>query len=137
MSPAATLESVTSGARTIPLSVSTAIAIEAQALQEEFGPHIGASPVALLSVIGRNMVGRLKVAHPGVLPKFLDVEKQKKAGLGKHPKATLLTHRHIVKGSSSRLPFATANEYLCMQVVASVLPTAKTELSEDGNVLAG
>ena len=34
-----------------------------QVLQEEFGPHIGASPVALLSVIGRNMVGRLKVAH--------------------------------------------------------------------------
>ncbi len=36
-----------------------------QVLQEEFGPHIGASPVALLSVIGRNMVGRLKVAPPG------------------------------------------------------------------------
>src|ERR1035437_8771389 len=145
-----------------------------QVLQEEFGPHIGASPVALLSVIGRNMVGRLKVAPPGavlnepakpvevaellkgdnseeafsqlvreharsgvsgVLPKFLAVEKQKKAGLGKHPKATLLTHRHIVKGSSSRLPFATANEHLCMQVVAKMLPTAKTELSEDGNVL--
>jgi hypothetical protein len=62
-------------------------------------------------------------------------KKQKKRGLGKHPKATLLTHRHIVKGSSSRLPFATANEHLCMQVVAKVLPTAKTELSEDGNVL--
>ncbi|MBV9183675.1 MAG: HipA N-terminal domain-containing protein [Acidobacteria bacterium] len=36
-----------------------------QVLQEEFGPHIGASPVALLSVIGRNMGGRLKVAPPG------------------------------------------------------------------------
>ena len=36
-----------------------------QVLQEEFGPHIGASPVALLSVIGRNMVGRLQVAPPG------------------------------------------------------------------------
>ena len=145
-----------------------------QVLQEEFGPHIGASPVALLSVIGRNMVGRLKVAPPGavlnepakpvevaellkgdnseeafsqlvreharsgvsgVLPKFLDSEKQKGTGLGRHPKATLLTHRHIVKGSSSRIPFATANEHVCMQVVANVLPTAKTELSEDGNVL--
>lgn len=145
-----------------------------QVLQEEFGPHIGASPVALLSVIGRNMVGRLKIAPPGavlnepaksvevrellkgdnseeafsqlvrehatsgvsgVLPKFLDVQKQKTAGLGRHPKATLLTHRHIVKGSSSRLPFATANEYLCMQVTAKLLPTAKTELSEDGNIL--
>lgn len=29
-----------------------------QVLQERFGPHIGASPIALLSVIGRNMVGR-------------------------------------------------------------------------------
>jgi serine/threonine-protein kinase HipA len=145
-----------------------------QVLQEEFGPHIGASPVALLSVIGRNMVGRLKVAPPGavldepakpievvellkgdnseeafsqlvreharsgvsgVLPKFLDAEEQKQRGFGTHKKATLLTHQYIVKGSSSRLPFATANEHLCMQVVAKVLPTAKTELSEDGNVL--
>jgi serine/threonine-protein kinase HipA len=71
----------------------------------------------------------------GVLPKFLDVVKQKGTGLGRHPKATLLTDRHIVKGSSSRLPFATANEHLCMKVVARVMPTAKTELSEDGNVL--
>lgn len=145
-----------------------------QVLQEEFGPHIGASPVALLSVIGRNMVGRLKVAPAGavldqpakpfevaellkgdnseeafaqlvreyarsgvsgILPKFLDVEKGTNAGLGRHLKATMLTHRHIVKGSSSRLPFATVNEHLCMQVAAKVLPTAKTELSEDGNVL--
>jgi serine/threonine-protein kinase HipA len=145
-----------------------------QVLQEEFGPHIGASPVALLSVIGRNMVGRLKVAPPGaaldqpakpvevaellkgdnseeafsrivrehatsgvsgILPKFLNTEKQEHTGLGRHPKATLLTHRHIVKGSSSRLPFATTNEHLCMQVAARLLPTAKTELSEDGNVL--
>jgi serine/threonine-protein kinase HipA len=145
-----------------------------QVLQEEFGPHIGASPVALLSVIGRNMVGRLKVAPPGaaldepakpievaellkgdnseeafsqlvrehaksgvsgVLPKFLDTEMQKKAGLGQHKRATFLTHQHIVKGSSARLPFATANEHLCMQVAARVVESAKTELSQDGNVL--
>ena len=145
-----------------------------QVLQEEFGPHIGASPVALLSVIGRNMVGRLKVAPPGaaldepakpievaellkgdnseeafsqlvrehaksgvsgVLPKFLDAEAQKQGGLGPHKKATLLTHQHIIKGSSARLPFATANEHLCMQVAARVVESAKTELSEDGNVL--
>jgi len=36
-----------------------------QLLQEQFGPHIVASPMALLSVIGRNMVGRLQVAAPG------------------------------------------------------------------------
>src|SRR5574337_108494 len=36
-----------------------------QILQEQFGPHIGASPMALLAVIGRNMIGRLQVAPPG------------------------------------------------------------------------
>jgi serine/threonine-protein kinase HipA len=147
-----------------------------QILQEEFGPHIGASPVALLSVIGRNMVGRLKVAPSGaaleepakpievaellkgdnseeafshlvrehamsgvsgVLPKFLDTEEQQhqQEGFGPNKKATLFTHQHIIKGSSLRLPFATANEHLCMQVVAKVTECAKTELSQDGNVM--
>lgn len=145
-----------------------------QVLQEEFGPHIGGSPVNLLSVVGRNMVGRIQVAPPGaaldepakpievaellmgdnseeafsqlvrehaksgvsgVLPKFLDTEERKQSGLGKHNKATLLTHDHIVKGSSAKLPFATANEHLCMQVAARVVESAKTELSQDGNVL--
>ena len=27
-----------------------------------------------------------------------------------------MTRRHIIKGSSGRLPFAALNEYLCMQV---------------------
>lgn len=148
-----------------------------QVLQEEFGPLIGANPVALLSVIGRNMVGRMKVAPPGavleepakpvevaellkgdnseeafshlvrehaksgvsgVLPKFLDTEEQKhpkRDRLGIHQKATLFTHQHIIKGSSARLPFATANEHLCMQVAVKVTETAKTELSQDGKVL--
>ena len=38
-----------------------------QVLQEEFGPHIGSSPVVLLSVIGRDMLGRLKVAPQGAV----------------------------------------------------------------------
>lgn len=146
-----------------------------QVLQEELGPHIGASPVALLSVIGRNMVGRLQIAPTGaaldepakpidvaellkgdnseeafaqlvrehaksgvsgVLPKFLDSEKDvARQAFGSHKKATLLTHRHIVKGSSSKLPFATLNEYLCMQVVSKVITSARTELSQDGRLL--
>lgn len=152
-----------------------------QVLQEQFGPHIGASPMALLSVIGRNMVGRIQVAAAGaeleepakpievaellqgdnseeafadlvrqhatsgvsgVLPKFLDVEEEAApdtAGSGKqlgpHQKATLLTRRHIIKGSSGRLPFAALNEYLCMQVIGKVLPSAKVEVSRDGNAL--
>ena len=152
-----------------------------QVLQEQFGPHIGASPLALLSVVGRNMVGRIQVAAPGaqldepakpvevadllqgdnseeafaelvrqhatsgvsgVLPKFLDAQEETKQEptatgrrLGPHQKATLLTRRHIIKGSSGRLPFAALNEYLCMQVLAKVLPSAKTEVSVDGNAL--
>jgi serine/threonine-protein kinase HipA len=150
-----------------------------QVLQEEFGPHVGASPTALLSVVGRNMVGRLQIVPEGasldepttpvdvaellkgdnseeafaqlvrehaksgvsgVLPKFLDTEKKHLGAhwgeFGQHQKATLLTHNHIIKGSSDKLPFATLNEYLCMQVVSKIVPSAKTELSQDGRLLA-
>jgi serine/threonine-protein kinase HipA len=152
-----------------------------QVLQEQFGPHVGASPLALLSVVGRNMVGRIQVAAhgaqlkepakpvevadllegdnseeafaelvrqhatsgvSGVLPKFLDAQEETEQEptasgrrLGRHQKATLLTRRHIIKGSSGRLPFAALNEYLCMQVLGKVLPSAKTEVSRDGNAL--
>jgi len=147
-----------------------------QVLQERFGPHIGASPTALLSVIGRNMVGRIQVAAPGALldepakplevaallqgdnseeafaelvrqyatsgvsgivPKFIDAQIALEAlvPLGEHKKASLLTHRHIVKGSSSLLPFVALNEHLCMQVALRVAPSAKTEVSRDGKAL--
>jgi len=147
-----------------------------QILQEQFGPHIGADPIALLSVIGRNMVGRVQVAAPGavldepatpvevaellrgdnseeafaelvrqhaasgvsgILPKFMDTEARTSAAeqFQPHQKLSLLTRKHIIKGSSSRLPFAALNEHLCMQVVAKVLPSARTEVSEDGNAL--
>ena len=144
-----------------------------QVLQEQFGPHVGASPAALLSVIGRNMIGRVQVAPPGaeleeparpidvakllqgdnseeafadlvrqhatsgvsgVVPKFLD-EEVGNGGIGLHKKATLLSHRHIIKGSSRHLPFVSLNEHLCMQVVAQVMPAAKTEVSRDGQAL--
>ena len=36
-----------------------------QVLQEQLGPQVTGSPMALLSVIGRNMVGRIQVAAPG------------------------------------------------------------------------
>ena len=148
-----------------------------QVLQEQFGPHIGASPIALLSVIGRNMVGRLQVAAPGaaldepakpievaallkgdnseaafaalvrehatsgvsgVAPKFLDAQiksSEDGAPLALHKKASLITRRHIIKGSSAQLPFVALNEHLCMQVASRVLSTAKTEVSDDGQAL--
>ena len=150
-----------------------------QVLQEQFGPHIGASPIALLSVIGRNMVGRLQVAAPGaslarpaqpievaallkgdnseqafaelvrqhatsgvsgVVPKFLDEAmaaktEESKSPLAPHRKTSLITRRHIIKGSSRQLPFVAQNEHLCMQVAQRVLPTARTEISDDGLAL--
>ncbi|MGH8281043.1 MAG: type II toxin-antitoxin system HipA family toxin [Gammaproteobacteria bacterium] len=144
-----------------------------QVLQEQFGPHIGASPIALLSVVGRNMVGRVQVAGPGaaldepakpievveilrgdnseeafaelvrqhaasgvsgIVPKFLDAQREYTT-LGPHQKASLLTRRHIIKGSSRQLPFVALNEHLCMQVATKLLPTAKTEISVDGQAL--
>lgn len=145
-----------------------------QVLQEQFGPHIGASPIALLSVIGRNMVGRLQVAAPGadlsapakpvevaallkgdnseaafaalvrehatsgvsgVVPKFLGAQSEGGSPLTLHQKASLVTRRHIIKGSSAQLPFVALNEHLCMQVASRVMPTAKTEVSDDGQAL--
>jgi serine/threonine-protein kinase HipA len=145
-----------------------------QVLQEQFGPHIGASPMALLSVIGRNMVGRLQVAArgaelsepakpievaallkgdnseaafaalvrehatsgvSGVVPKFLDAQTDASCAFALHQKASLVTRRHIIKGSSAQLPFVALNEHLCMQVTRRVMPTAKTEVSDDGQAL--
>ncbi|WP_028311629.1 type II toxin-antitoxin system HipA family toxin [Derxia gummosa] len=148
-----------------------------QVLQEQFGPHIGASPLALLTVIGRNMVGRVRVAPPGatldqpaspvevadllrgdnseaafaelvrrhatsgvsgVVPKFLDEAEEAAPAaplIGGHRKASVITRRHIIKGSSRQLPFVALNEHLCMQVAAKVVPTARTEVSDDGQAL--
>ncbi|TLZ34192.1 MAG: type II toxin-antitoxin system HipA family toxin, partial [Gammaproteobacteria bacterium] len=142
-------------------------------LQEQIGPQITASPMALLSVIGRNMVGRIQVAAAGakldeptppievaellqgdnseeafaelvrqhatsgvsgVVPKFLDAQSER-TELVVHNKGTLLTRRHIIKGSTGRLPYIALNEHLCMQVAARVLPTARTELSRDAKAL--
>lgn len=144
-----------------------------QVLQEQFGPHVGASPMALLSVIGRDMIGRVQVAPPGaaleepakpvdvagllqgdnseeafaelvrqhatsgvsgVVPKFLDSGAET-IGPAHHKKTTLLTHRHIIKGSSRLLPFVSLNEHLCMEVTRRVMPAAVTEVSRDGQAL--
>jgi serine/threonine-protein kinase HipA len=139
-------------------------------LQEQLGPHVGASPMSMLAVVGRNVIGRVKVAPPGadptqppvpfelsdilrgdnseeafvglvrrfavsgvsgIVPKFLSPNT-----LGDHAKATLATDRHIIKGTTSRLPGAAINEHLCMEVARTAgVPTAATEVSEDGRAL--
>jgi serine/threonine-protein kinase HipA len=145
-----------------------------QVLQERFGPHVGASPTALLSIVGRNMVGRLQVAAPGadlhepakpievaallkgdnseaafaalvrehatsgvsgVVPKFLDAQVDTTSPLALQRKARIVTRSHIVKGSSAQWPFIALNEHLCMQVARRVMPTAMTEVSDDGQAL--
>lgn len=146
-----------------------------QVLQEQLGPQITGSPIALLAVIGRNMVGRIQVAAPGanlsepprlievgellqgdnseeafaelvrqhassgvsgVIPKFLDAQDETTPSESPvHKKTTLVTHRHIIKGSTGRLPYVTLNEHLCMQVARRVLPAARTDLSSDGRAL--
>lgn len=141
-------------------------------LEEQFGPHIGASPLALLSVVGRNMIGRVQVAAvgadlqepisplsvqdllkgdnsaeafsnlvrkyatsgvSGVIPKFLDAQRAPR--FSHYNKATLFTRKHIVKGSSKNLPYVALTEYLAMQVASKVVPTAVSEISEDGQAL--
>jgi serine/threonine-protein kinase HipA len=139
-------------------------------LQEQIGPHVGASPLNLLSVVGRNAIGRIKVAAPGadptqaplpfdvasllrgdnseeafvdlvrryaasgvsgVVPKFLSPDP-----LRDHGKGTLATDRYIIKGTTSRLPGVALNEHLCMEVSrAAGVPTAATEVSDDGQAL--
>ncbi len=143
-----------------------------QILQEELGPHISGNPLALLAVVGRNMIGRIKVAHSdaeinasphafevvellqgdnseemfielvkrhaksgvsGVIPKFLDA--QESDNFTNYKKGTIITHKHIIKGSSNRLPFIALNEHLCMHVAKKVIETAHTEVSQDGKAL--
>ena len=72
-----------------------------------------------------------------MVPKFLDENEEGRhiGTLALHKKASLTTHRHIIKGSSKQLPFVALNEHLCMQVAARVLPTARTTVSDDGQVL--
>lgn len=78
-----------------------------QVLQEQFGPVMGGSPMALLSVIGRNMIGRVQVAPPGARleepARPVDV-----AGLlqGDNSEEAFaeLVHRHATSGVSGVVP---------------------------------
>ncbi len=139
-------------------------------LQQQLGPHVGASPLSLLAVVGRNSIGRVKVAPEGadptqspvafdvadilrgdnaeaafvdlvrryavsgvsgVVPKFLTPRAQVPFG-----KSTLHMERFIIKGTPQRFPGVTVNEHLCMEVSRRAgFPTAKTELSDDGQAL--
>src|SRR5690348_8777096 len=78
-----------------------------QILQEEFGPYIGGSPAALLSVVGRNMIGRLQVAPPGAdltePAKPVDVADLLQ-GDNSEEAFTQLVREHVKSGVSGVLP---------------------------------
>src|SRR5580692_5102811 len=78
-----------------------------QILQEQFGPHIGADPIALLSVIGRNMIGRLQVAAAGATldepAKPIEVAELLKGDNSEQAFAELV-RRHATSGVSGVLP---------------------------------
>ena len=76
-------------------------------LQEQLGPHVGASPLNLLAVVGRNTIGRVKVAAPGADPtrppvsfelaKLLHGDNSEEAFVD-------LVRRHAVSGVSGIVP---------------------------------
>lgn len=78
-----------------------------QVLQEQFGPHIGASPLMLLSVIGRNMIGRIQVAAQGANlsepPKSVDVAELLKGDNSEEAFAELV-RQHATSGVSGVVP---------------------------------
>lgn len=78
-----------------------------QVLQEQFGPIIGASPMALLSVIGRNMIGRIQVAPAGARldepPKPVDVAALLQGDNSEEAFAELV-RQHAASGVSGVVP---------------------------------
>jgi len=76
-------------------------------LQEELGPHVGASPLNLLSVVGRNVIGRVKVAPPGANPAHPPVPfevAQILRGDNSEEAFVELVRRHAVSGVSGVVP---------------------------------
>ncbi len=76
-------------------------------LQEQFGPHIGASPLSLLSVVGRNSIGRVKVAPEGADPAAPPLAFELRDFLrGDNSEAAFvdLVHRYAASGVSGVVP---------------------------------
>lgn len=76
-------------------------------LQEELGPHVGASPLNLLSVVGRNVIGRVKVAPAGVDPTQPPVSFELAEilrGDNSEQAFVRLVRKHAVSGVSGMVP---------------------------------
>ena len=76
-------------------------------LQERFGPYIGTDPTALLSVVGRRMVGRIQVAAPGAdlttPPQAFEVAEVLEGDNSEEAFAELV-HQHATSGVSGVIP---------------------------------
>lgn len=76
-------------------------------LQEQLGPHVGASPLNLLSVVGRNVIGRVKVAPEGADPSAPPVAFELKdilRGDNSEEAFVALVRRFAVSGVSGVVP---------------------------------
>ncbi len=82
-------------------------------LQEQLGPHVGASPLNLLSVVGRNAIGRIKLAPVGADPTAAPVAFELKdilRGDNSEEAFVSLVRRFAVSGVSGVVPkFLTPN----------------------------
>lgn len=82
-------------------------------LQEELGPHVGASPLNLLSVVGRNAIGRVKVAPVGADPQQAPVAFEVSdilRGDNSEEAFVQLVRRHAVSGVSGVVPKFLSNQ---------------------------
>jgi serine/threonine-protein kinase HipA len=93
-------------------------------LQERLGPHVGASPLNLLSVVGRNAIGRGKVAPEGADPKS-------------PPMAFEV--RHILRGDNSEQAFKGLVREFAVSGVSGVMPKflAPAAAGQDAHKLRG
>ena len=76
-------------------------------LEEQFGPHSGASPLALLSVVGRNMIGRVQVAA---------------VGAGLEEPISPLSVQYLLKGDNSDEAFSNLVRKYATSGVSGVIP---------------
>ncbi|GHT85043.1 hypothetical protein AGMMS49960_20520 [Betaproteobacteria bacterium] len=73
----------------------------------------------------------------GMVPKFIAQQDTPADATGPLGKPTLRTSRHIIKGSDDNTPYLGFNEFYSMRVLESlsVVPVARTHMSDDGRVL--
>jgi serine/threonine-protein kinase HipA len=104
-------------------------------LQEQLGPQVGASPLNLLSVVGRNAIGRVKVAVPGADPTQPPVPFEL-AGIlrGDNSEAAFvdLVRRYAVSGVSGVVP-----KFLSPKTPNTLGAHGKGTLATDHHIIKG